>query len=168
MDGFRALVWLGLVVALTSAPTVTAAPPAQLTPQQIRDAADSQLATIWSGVQTREAAYFATHNKYAQALRTHSLAIVPADGATVLPDVGVAVPSYQDSSTAWPLSVRTTALRFALAVHEYIRPDGVAGYTGYVWVVIGGHLWMRAQDSGAEQFRTMPWTDAGPWPPVPS
>lgn len=138
--------------------------PKVATLQQIKDAADAQLATLWGTVQSREDAYFAAHGKYAQCLRTHSNALIPADGGTVLPDVGTVVPSYQDATTAWPVSIRNTALKFALAIHEYVRPDGVAGYVGLVYVLVLGHLVMRAQDSGPEPFRTMPWTDLGVFP----
>lgn len=132
--------------------------------QQIKDAADAQLATLWGSVQTKEAAYLAAHGQYWQGLRTHGDLSIPADGAAVVPTIGTAVPSYEDPADSWPTGIRTASLKFALAIHQYVTPNGTPGYVGIVYAVVLGHLYMRAQDSGGEPWRTFNWQDMGVFP----
>jgi hypothetical protein len=128
------------------------------TPAQIRSAVDTKLAALWAAVQSREDTYFANHGRYWQGLKTHT--VIPADGATATPDIGSAVPYYQAAGDAWPSGILTQSLPMSLDITQYQGPTG-SGYVATVSVLITGHLWQRAQDSGAESYRTFSWTDMG-------
>jgi hypothetical protein len=134
------------------------------TPAQIRAQVDTALSNLWGSITARQDTYFANHGsqRYWQGLITHGS--IPADGVTATPTVGSTVPSYEVSADAWPAGILSQSLPMALEIHQYVRPDGVAGYVGIVRVVIAGNLWMRAQDSGSEPYRTFGWTNMGAFP----
>lgn len=125
-----------------------------MTLQQIKDAADAKLATLWTAVQNKEAAYFAANNRYWQGLLTHS--VIPAEGAEVLPNIGTASPSYQNDP--YPSALRNVALPFALEIHQYVCPDGTKGYQAFIYVYVLGDLWTRSAQVGPETFRGYGWT----------
>ena len=123
---------------------------------QVRNAVDAKLATLWATVQAREDAYAAAHNgRYWQGLRTHTLA--PADGVTVLPDIGNATPT--DQAQAWPAAILTTPLEMTLQIDVYDGPLGV-GYVATVQVSYAGTLYERAAQVGPETWRQYGWRKA--------
>jgi hypothetical protein len=127
--------------------------------QQIQTAADTRLANLWAGIQTKEATFFGNHGYFAQLLRTHN--VIPADGATALPDIGAAVPYYMQAGDGWPNAILTQVQPCAFEIHQYVTPDGTCGYQAFVWVTINSHLWSRSQQVGPESFRAYNWTDFG-------
>lgn len=125
---------------------------------QIRTAVDNRLTALWPTMQTRQATYLANHGRYWQGLRTHS--VNPAEGNTVLPTVGTAVPYYQTAADAWPSAILTTALEMVLWMDQYVTPDGTPGYVGTVQVDVLGHTYQRSQQVGPETWRTDAWHES--------
>lgn len=122
--------------------------------QEIRDAVDTRLATLWGTIQSREDAYAAAHNgRYWQGLRSHT--VTPADGATALPDIGTACPTDQPGQP-WPLSIRQTAIECAIQIDVYSGPFG-DGYSATVYVTVAGALWTRTAQVGPESWRQRGW-----------
>lgn len=124
-----------------------------MTLQQIKDQADAKLATLWTAVQNKEAAYFAANGRYWQGLKTHT--VNPADGNETLPNVGTATPYYQ--SDPYPLAIRNTALPMALEIHQYQCPDGTKGYQAFVYVTVLGETYTRSAQVGPETWRAYGW-----------
>ena len=124
--------------------------------QQIKDAVDTKLATLWAAIQSREDTFFAANGRYFQGLRTHS--VTPADGVTALPDIGTTVPVGQPGAP-WPVAIRNTAMEMAIQIDVYHAPGGQKGYQATVFVTVAGRLWARAQQVGPETWRVMGWTD---------
>ena len=124
--------------------------------QQIKDAVDAKLATLWTAIQSREDTFLAANGRYFQGLRTHATA--PADGATALPDIGTTVPIGQPGAP-WPAAIRNTAMEMAIQIDVYHAPGGQKGYQATVYVEVLGHLYARTQQVGPETWRVMGWTD---------
>lgn len=124
------------------------------TPPQIRAAVDAKLVTIWTAIQTKQNSYAASHNgRFWQGLRTH--AINPADGLTVLPDIGVRCPTDQ-LGQPWPNAVLTLPIEMAIQVDCYDGPLGT-GYQATIWIVILANVWTRTTQVGPETWRTSGW-----------
>lgn len=121
---------------------------------QIRTAVDNRLAALWPTIQAKQDNYFATHNKYWQGLRTHS--VIPSEGNTSLPDIGSACPPQQPGQP-WPDAVLNTALEMALWIDVYDGPQGT-GYQATVVVSVLGNLYTRTAQVGPETWRTSGWT----------
>lgn len=139
----RRLFSLLVALALLAAPSYVRAAPLTITADEIRAAIDTRLAQLWSAIQTKENQYYAVHGHYWQGLRTHT--ILPADGATALPDIGAMTPTDQPDS--WPLTLRSTPIEMALVIDVYSGPLG-EGYQASVWVMqaasgCGPHRWGR-------------------------
>lgn len=129
-----------------------------LTRQQVQDAVDAKLATLWAAIQTKQDAYAAAHGgRYWQGLKTHT--VTPADGTETTPDVGTRVPTDQPS--VWPSALRNTAMPMAIQIDVY---DGVLGpgYTATVFVTVAGTTYSRTANSGPETWRTQPWAQVEP------
>lgn len=124
--------------------------------QAVRDAVDAKLVTLWSAIQSREATFFGSNQRYWQGLRTSSA--LPVDGAAAVVDIGSTAPSYQGQP--WPAALLSQIDKFALEITQYVAPTG-PGYVGTISVVLNGNLWQRAQDSGQEPYRTFGWTNQG-------
>jgi hypothetical protein len=121
---------------------------------QIRDAVDARLANLWPAIQTRQATYAANHNgRYWQGLRTHS--VNPAEGNTVLPNIGTTCPTDQPGEP-WPLSIRQTPIEMAAVIDVYDGPLGV-GYQANVFVAVLGNVYTRTAQVGPETWRTQGW-----------
>jgi hypothetical protein len=126
------------------------------TPAQIRAAIDTWLANAWPVLVARQATYYANHNRYWQGIRNP--ATLPADGTTLPPDLSLR-PGYQAETWAdFGLSL-PAQMQLSIEVHQYIVPDGTAGFVAFCWVTLGGRTWLRARDSGAEPWRTQAWAD---------
>ena len=124
------------------------------TANEIRQAVDDRLATIWPAIQSRQATYAAAHNgRYWQGLRTAS--VIPADGATATPTIGTRCPSDQPGQP-WPLAIRQTAMEMAVQIDVYDGPRGT-GYVATLYVRINGNTWERAAQVGPESYRAHPW-----------
>lgn len=121
------------------------------TRQQITDAVDSKLATLWTAIQNRQDTFFATNNRFWEGRRSHS--VIPADGTETLPDIGT---SANTGSTAWPTAIRNTALPMALEVTAYDGPNG-KGYVATVTVTVAGQTWQRSAQVGGETWRAEGW-----------
>lgn len=132
------------------------------TPAAIRATVDSRLTTFWNLLQTYEDNFATSHNgHYAQFLKSAS--VIPADGNAVLPDVGAAQPV--GTQVSWPSNWITTPIEGQLEVHEYVCPDGQAGYVAFARVTINGNTWERAQGAGPEAAaRTHAWAQMAPQP----
>lgn len=128
------------------------------TAQQIRDQVDAKLANLWTAIQTKENSYFAANGRYFQGLKTHTL--TPKDGAETTPDVGTKTPHYQPDP--WPLAIRNTAMPMTLEIHQYVTPDGTAGYQASVTVQIGADIWERTAQVGPETYRQHGWQKVTP------
>ena len=126
------------------------------TPAQIRNAVDTRLANLWSTIQTRQDAYHATHGRYWQGRRTHTLD--PADGTEVLPDIGTACPP---DSEPYPASWRSQTYPMSLQLDVYDGPQG-KGYLALVQVTINGPAWRRIAQVGPETQRVRPWHQLTP------
>jgi hypothetical protein len=107
---------------------------------QVRDKANAKLATFWSGLQTRQDAYFAKHGKYFQLLAGSDLTLDGADTA-----FNVVSPSDEthvvDIDTAW-----TDTVPFRIEIHDWVGPNG-KGYKGIVTINFEGTLYRRERDS---------------------
>jgi hypothetical protein len=124
------------------------------TAAQIRQAVDDRLATLWTAIQNKEAAYMAAHNGRAwQGLVTH--AVYPADGTTVLPTIGATCPTDQQGQP-WPNAILTTPIEMAIQIDCYDGPQGT-GYQATVYVTINGNTWARAAQVGPESWRQQGW-----------
>lgn len=124
------------------------------TAAQIRTAVDNRLATFWTALGNYQDAFYITNHRYAQFLRSAS--VIPADGNAALPDVGDAQPV--GTRVSWPANWINTPIEGQLEVHEYVCPDGTAGYVAFARVTINGNTWERAQAVGPEAAaRTHGW-----------
>ncbi len=123
------------------------------TPAQIRASVDAKFDALKSAVQTKQTAYFATHGRYWQGLRTHAL--TPNDGAETLPDVGATSPT--DQPDPWPSGIRGQALPMALVIDVYDGPFG-HGYSATLDVTISGTTYRRIFNVGGETWRARAWT----------
>ena len=128
------------------------------TPTQIRKAVDDKLDTLWAAIQSKEENYASSHNgRYWQGLITRS--IIPADGASELPDVGTKTPT--DQPDPWPLALRNTSMPMTITIDVYDGPLG-KGFAATVKVSILGKVWSRTAQVGPETWRAMNWTDITP------
>lgn len=127
------------------------------TSQQIRDAIDIRLVTLWSSIQTREAAYFASHGIYWQGIKSHT--VDPADGADVAPDNLSTKPYYQSTSWAdiggFPATFPATVI-----IDQYNGPSGF-GYVATLRVVINSNTWQKSKQFGSESYRDQNWVNLG-------
>ena len=125
-----------------------------MTLQQIRDAIDADLATLWPQVVSRQATYFTNHGRYWQGIVTHS--VIPADGTATAADQLNLAPYYQ--ADAWPTGAGISAFTkpYALEIWEYNGPSG-PGFVGFCWVRVAGNLYLRVKDCGVEDYRTQGW-----------
>lgn len=128
------------------------------TAQQIKDQVDGKLATLWGTLQNHQDAFFAANRRYKQLLISHS--VTPADGAETLPDVGTKKPHYELSG--YPTGLKNVALPFSIAVHQYVTPDGTAGYQAMVTVQVGADIWERTAQVGPETWRQHNWQKITP------
>lgn len=122
--------------------------------QQIKDQVDSKLATLWTAIQNKEAAYFSANGRYWQGLRTHT--VNPADGVEVLPNIGTSAPAYQGDP--YPTAIRNTAMPMSIEIHQYRTPAGVFGYQAWVYVTVLGETYTRSAQVGPESWRSFGWT----------
>ena len=119
----------------------------------ITDAIDNLLAAYLPTITARQEAYFAEAGNYFQGLPTHTTP--PADGAQVQPDNLQATPA--DQPTLWPAEdFPPDGLPCSVRLDVYAG-GGVAGWTLTASVMIGGELWQRAIDSGADSSRAYDW-----------
>lgn len=125
-----------------------------MTLQEIKDAVDTKLATLWGAVQNKEDTYFTANSRYWQGKRTHS--VIPADGVETLPDIGTDAPAYQGSP--YPTAIRNVAMPMALEIHQYRTPVGEFGYQAFVYVTVLGETWARSAQVGPETWRAFAWT----------
>lgn len=121
---------------------------------QIRTQVDAALTSLWAAIQTHQTAFFAARGRFWQGLRTAS--VTPADGATVLPDVGSSKPSYEFQG--WPAALIASALPMTIEIHQYKTPAGTCGYQAFVYVTINGVTHMRTQQVGPEAWRAQGWS----------
>lgn len=125
--------------------------------QQIKDAVDARLITLLGVVATKQTAYATAHSgHYWQGLKSHS--VNPADGNTVLPNIGTTCPVGQPGDP-WPLAARNTASEMAAQIDVYksaITP--FEGYSVTVWVDVLGTTYSRTQNVvGNETYRDQAW-----------
>ena len=125
--------------------------------QHIKDAVDARLVTLLGVVATKQTTYAGNHGgHYWQGQRTHALNNTPADGNTVLPDIGTGAP-VGNPSDPWPLAARNTAIEMACQIDVYRSPIG-EGYSATVWVDVAGTRYTRTQNVvGDETWRTVGW-----------
>lgn len=124
-----------------------------MTPQQVRDAIDAQWAPFAATLQTKQATYLGTHNRYFQGLPSNTA--MPGDGTDATPDNLTATPVYQaDSWTSLGGFPATT--KCVIECHQYSGPLG-KGYVVFLTVLVGGQRWRRAIEFGPETFRNAAW-----------
>lgn len=124
---------------------------------QIKTAVDNRLITLLGVVATKQTTYAGNHGgHYWQGQKTHS--VNPADGNTVLPDIGTTCPVGQPGDP-WPLAARNTASEMAAQIDVY--KSAVTPFEGYavtVWVDVLGTTYSRTQNVvGDEAYRTIGW-----------
>lgn len=107
---------------------------------QLRTRADTVLADFWNTLTTRQEAYKALHGRYFQLLVTNAVADGTETAFTAL------APSYEQYSADYQLTFATT-VPFMIEVHQWIAPDGSAGYQGLVKIVYQGTTYFRQRDS---------------------
>ena len=122
--------------------------------QEIRDAVDAKLATLWTAIQAKEDAYFLANGRYWQGLRTHT--VIPTEGTETLPSVGVVTPT--DQPDPWPVALRTATLPMSLQIDVYNGPEGL-GYQATVTVSVLGRYYRRAAQVGPETDRAYGWRE---------
>lgn len=120
--------------------------------QEIRDQVDAKLATLWNAIQNKQDNYFLAHGRYWQGLRTHT--VIPADGNTVLPDIGAKTPT--DQIDPWPNAIINSTFPMALQIDCYDGPLG-QGYEATVFVTVLNNLYIRSAQVGPETYRVQPW-----------
>ena len=126
----------------------------------VRTAVDNRLATLWSIVQTRQDAYYATHGRYFQGKRTAS--VEPANtGAGSLQTAAADLLSDRptDQVHTWldflP-ELNGLAIEMVLTIDVYESVDGW-GYVGTVRVSHNGTIYERAANHGPETWRAFAW-----------
>ena len=123
--------------------------------QQIKDAVDARLASLWGAIQNREDTFLASNGRYFQGLRTHT--VVPSEGNTALPNIGTTTPTDQ-TGQPWPVAIRNTAMEMAIQIDVYDGPQG-RGYQATAYVSVLGHLYARTQQVGPETYRNRGWQE---------
>jgi hypothetical protein len=119
----------------------------------VRDTIDERLAVLWGHVQTREAAFLSGRGRYFQGLRTPVL--TPVDGGERVPD-STRKPTDQAQSWADAGFSLPATMPMSLEIHTYDGPGG-KGYVAVVEVEFNGRIWRRAQQHGAETWRSHGW-----------
>lgn len=128
----------------------------------VRNAVDSRLATLWNIVQNRQDAYFATHQKFWQGLRSNSADITnPTAGTTATTTASNALAGHPtDQNETWLdflAELNGLPIEMVLTIDVYNGPQG-QGYVGTVRVGHNGVFYQRAAQVGPETWRAYGWT----------
>lgn len=130
---------------------------------RVRMVVDDRLQDLWQNqIVPRQDAYFATHGKYWQGLRTFLLTQLPdnpADGTTTVLEVAPVRDSHPtDQPETWEGAGIDlgASIPFALLMDTYGGPQG-QGFVGTVWAMWDGNVYTRAQNRGPETWRTFDW-----------
>lgn len=122
--------------------------------QQIKDAIDARLITVFNNLTNRQNTFFGNRNKYFQGLRTHSS--LPSEGNTAVADQLDSRPNYQ-TQTWRNAGIGSFNEAFALEVHQYNGPNGM-GWCAIITVSVNGFIWTKVKDCGVEPHRNSGWT----------
>lgn len=128
---------------------------------------DTWLTNQWSTVVSKQAAYYATHNRYWQGLLTcTSTNGIPnfttaADGDRTQDNLA-SKPYYQSESISdvFP-TFAGTALPCAFQCDQYRGPQG-DGYVVTVYVRFNGAIYTRSKSVGPEKWRDAAWAAWAP------
>ncbi len=138
----------------TATSTATPTPVATLTLAQARTRVDNRLAALFPTVQAKETTYQAGHGRYWQGLATTTT--FPDNGGDCIPNTS-RKPYYQLESWADVFPNFFLASEPAIfQIDVYHGPLG-QGYVATVWVRYLGNIYTRAQNVGAETWRTYAW-----------
>lgn len=118
----------------------------------IRYKVDLRIVALWADIQSVQSDYHATHGRYWQGLRTHS--VIPANGGEDAPDIGTTTPT--DQPDVWPGVLVANALPMALTIDTYDGPAG-QGYIARLYVQAIGNVYMRSAQVGAESWHAHGW-----------
>lgn len=126
---------------------------------QVRNAVDNFLAARWPALVSRQDAFFATHSRYWQGLRTHSLTpahTTAADGSALC-DMIDRRPSdesgtWRDAFPGWASEL----FPMVFSIDAYDGPQG-PGWVATVSVLHNGSLYQRSRNVGPEEHRTKGW-----------
>ena len=106
---------------------------------EVRNKANTKLATFWSALQTRQDAYFSKHGKYFQLLAGSDLTL---DGL----DTQFSVVSPSDEAYTLDIDYTwTDTIPFRIEIHEWNGSD--KGYTGIATINYQSTLYRRMRDS---------------------
>ena len=111
---------------------------------EIRDAIDARLASLWPHIAARQNTYFANHGKYFQGIITPGA--LPADGQEITPDLTLR-PHDQTQTWANANFNLGVTIPMRIALDTYAGPLG-PGWVGRVWVRVQGRTWTRARGVG--------------------
>lgn len=134
-------------------------------PTAVKGAVDQRAAVVKVDVTAKQDQYFAAHGRYFQGIQTSA---APADGATITPNLGVK-PSDQAETWAdlFP-STFNASEPTQYEIHTYSGPSG-SGWVLYTRVILDGVEHLKAENHGAESFRTYDWAELTPTPtPTPT
>jgi hypothetical protein len=130
---------------------------------RVRTYVDDRLADLWQNqIIPRQDAYFASHGKYWQGLRTAVLSALPDntdDGSTTVREATPTTNTHPtDQAETWTdVGIDLgTSIPMALQIDSYGGPFG-DGYVGTVWALYDGEVYTRSQNRGPETYRTEPW-----------
>lgn len=122
---------------------------------ELTDSVDATYAATWEAqLQAVQAAYLATHGRYAQTLWSHTAA--PEDGVPALPDNLEAKPDDQTAGWVNLLDISAVALRARVKVVPYVSPAG-HGYQVHLQLRESGVLYHRVFNYGPSG-ESMGWT----------
>ena len=123
--------------------------------EQIKVAADGRLTALLAIVQTKQNTYAAAHSgHYWQGLKTHS--VNPAEGNTVLPNIGTTCPIGQ-LSEPWPVAARNTPIEMACQIDVY-KSTLSEGYAATIWIDVLGVTYSQTKNVvGDETWRDQDW-----------
>lgn len=134
---------------------------------RVRMYVDDRLTDLWQNqIVPRQDAYFAARGKYWQGLRTGVLTALPDntdDGRTDVREVSPLVLTHPtDQAETWTDAGIDlgSSIPMVLSIDTYGGPFG-DGYVGTVWAMYDGDVFTRAQNRGAEDYRTYDWRRAG-------
>lgn len=144
-------------------PPHPATPIHMATLNQIRNAVDANLATLYPIVKNKQDAYFLAHGRYFQLRRTH--AVTPSEGNTAACNLLSDHPT--DQADSWTsLGINPGNISYCLRVDRYVTPAGQHGWVGVVMVWVLSKCYMRARGEGPES-RNQAWMEVVPTPAQP-